>query len=67
MHYILISEKHQTRDKTMAYNFGKFIWHEVHTNDLEKSRAYYTEVLGWTAEEMPGMSRSVLIIEAAVG
>jgi predicted enzyme related to lactoylglutathione lyase len=36
----------------MAYKFGTFVWHEVHSNDVDKSLAYYSEVLGWKSSEM---------------
>lgn len=30
---------------------GTFSWNELATPDLEKARAFYTEVLGWTYRE----------------
>jgi len=36
----------------MSYKFNSFVWYEVHTDSVDKSRDYYCEVLGWTAQEM---------------
>lgn len=35
---------------------GIFSWHELMTSDLESSRKFYTDLLGWSTEEveMPG-------------
>lgn len=32
---------------------GRFVWHELATPDVEKSKKFYTAVLGWTFNEMP--------------
>jgi predicted enzyme related to lactoylglutathione lyase len=32
---------------------GKFSWHELMTNDVESSKKFYTELMGWTLEEFP--------------
>ncbi|MEW9552910.1 VOC family protein [Nonomuraea sp. NPDC050783] len=29
-------------------------WFEIHVNDVARMRAFYTEVFGWTYEEIPG-------------
>jgi hypothetical protein len=34
----------------MAYLHGKFVWFELMTNDVEKAKAFYTELLGWKIE-----------------
>lgn len=31
---------------------GAFSWSELRTDDVEKAKAFYTGVIGWTAEEM---------------
>lgn len=31
---------------------GKFVWFEIMTHDIEKSKAFYTELFGWGVEEM---------------
>lgn len=31
---------------------GHFSWHELFTNDLEKAKGFYGELLGWTIEPM---------------
>lgn len=36
----------------MEYKFNSFVWYEVHTDDPDKSREYYSDVLGWTTQEM---------------
>lgn len=42
--------------------FGAFSWCELMTTDAEAARNFYTELLGWTVEEMPmeGITYSVL-------
>jgi uncharacterized protein len=36
---------------------GRFVWHELMTTDTKAARAFYSNVVGWGAEEapMPGM------------
>lgn len=34
----------------MAYLHGKFVWFELMTNDVEKAKAFYSELLGWKIE-----------------
>ena len=43
-----MSEEQQEEDRTP----GKFSWQELVTKDIEGSRKFYTELLGWTIEEM---------------
>lgn len=31
---------------------GAFSWSELQTNDVERAKAFYTEVVGWEIEEM---------------
>lgn len=31
---------------------GAFSWCELQTNDVERAKAFYTEVIGWETEEM---------------
>jgi uncharacterized protein len=33
---------------------GTFIWHEQHSTDVEKSKSFYTDLLGWNTEAWPG-------------
>ena len=33
---------------------GTFAWNEIATSNPQESIAFYTGLLGWTAEEMPG-------------
>ena len=32
---------------------GTFCWNELATSDPDKAKKFYTELLGWTTEEMP--------------
>jgi uncharacterized protein len=32
---------------------GVFSWHELTTDDVEGSKKFYTELLGWTLQEFP--------------
>lgn len=32
---------------------AKFYWNELMTDDVEKAKAFYSAVLGWTFSEMP--------------
>ncbi len=36
-----------------SYTDGTFSWVDLSTRDLEKSKSFYGDVLGWTAVEMP--------------
>jgi len=40
------------RNQLMAYKFGQFVWFEVLAPDVEASKRFYTEVLGWSTREM---------------
>jgi predicted enzyme related to lactoylglutathione lyase len=31
---------------------GRFVWHDLMTHDTEKARAFYTELAGWSVNEM---------------
>ncbi len=33
---------------------GSFSWNELLTRDVEASKAFYTQLFGWTAEASPG-------------
>ena len=44
---------------------GDFSWTELMTNDVEASRKFYTELLGWAAEDMPmGEGGSYVVVKA---
>lgn len=32
------------------YTPGRFVWHELFTNDIERSRAFYQGLFGWTVD-----------------
>ncbi len=39
---------------------GAFSWCELMTTDVQAAKQFYTELLGWTTEEMPGMAYTVV-------
>ena len=39
---------------------GAFSWCELMTTDVQAATRFYTELLGWTTEEVPGMSYTVV-------
>ncbi|MCC6719918.1 MAG: VOC family protein [Acetobacteraceae bacterium] len=42
---------------------GTFVWHEILTTDTAAARAFYTDVVGWTARDsgVPGMDYTLLL------
>jgi len=42
----------------MANSHGRFVWYELMTTDMEAAKAFYTEVVGWGAQDAstPGMA-----------
>ena len=38
----------------MANEHGTFCWNELITTDVEKAKEFYTNLLGWGTEAMPG-------------
>jgi predicted enzyme related to lactoylglutathione lyase len=40
---------------------GMFSWYELMTGDLEGSKKFYTELMGWTLEEFPYGGRRKLL------
>jgi predicted enzyme related to lactoylglutathione lyase len=32
---------------------GRFVWHELHTNDRIKAQKFYTQLMGWETKEVP--------------
>ena len=34
-------------------NTGRFVWHELHTNDRAKAMAFYAQLFGWETKEVP--------------
>jgi predicted enzyme related to lactoylglutathione lyase len=40
---------------------GTFIWHELHSTDVEKAKSFYTELLGWQTEAWPGEQEYTII------
>lgn len=39
--------------KMRAYKIGSFCWNEIATRDLAGATKFYTELLGWTAHDVP--------------
>ena len=39
---------------------GAFSWCELMTTDVQAATQFYTELLGWTTEEVPGMAYTVV-------
>lgn len=52
---------------TDAPQYGKFIWHDLITDDVNAARRFYGPLMGWTFEETqrPGGGPYTLIISAA--
>jgi len=42
------------------FRHGAFGWCELMTTDVPAATRFYTELLGWTTEEVPGMSYTVV-------
>ncbi len=54
---------------TDAPKFGKFIWHDLITDDVAAARAFYGDLLGWTFEDSrrPGSRTPYTLIRSATG
>ena len=37
---------------TALHTKGRFVWSDLMTRDVERARAFYTELMGWTVQEM---------------
>ena len=46
--------------ETPMLRHGAFSWCELMTSDVEAAKRFYTELLGWTTEEVPGMSYTMV-------
>lgn len=53
------------RPTTAAQGKGSFIWYELMTRDVEAAKAFYTDVVGWTASEMPSPDGPYTVLSAA--
>ncbi|MCO4745672.1 MAG: VOC family protein [Proteobacteria bacterium] len=52
---------------TMAYINNEFCWHGILSTDVDKAKAFYTEVLGWTAADVDmGGQTSTMLAAAGV-
>jgi predicted enzyme related to lactoylglutathione lyase len=36
----------------MTTNIGRFVWHELHTNDRGKAVKFYTQLMGWETKDV---------------
>ncbi len=45
-----------------TYTPGLFVWHEIMTPDVEATKKFYGELLGWTYDEMPMQSGDMYTI-----
>jgi uncharacterized protein len=64
---ILVGQKYLDKEGIMGDRFkshGMFSWHELLTEDVEGSKKFYTELLGWTLQEFPmGESGSYWVVK----
>ena len=37
-------------------NHGSFHWNELATSDVDGAKAFYSEIIGWSFDEMPNMA-----------
>ena len=44
-----------------------FVHIELATQDLEKSKKFYTSMFGWKLEEIPGMDYTIINVEEGTG
>ncbi len=42
---------------------GTFIWNEMLTRDVEKAKAFYAALIGWTFRAVPGKSGTYWVAE----
>ena len=50
-----------TSTTAVAANRGRFVWHELLTNDLEDARNFYTKVVGWTTQKWDGANKDYIM------
>lgn len=48
-----------------AYTPGRFVWHELITPDIAKSKGWYGELFGWSYSEMSMPDMTYTVIQAA--
>jgi predicted enzyme related to lactoylglutathione lyase len=48
----------------MSADHGRYIWYELITTDVEAAKRFYGEVMGWTAEDMPGPDMTYTVVSA---
>lgn len=56
--------------ETAGYKPGTFCWVELATTDGEAAKKFYTELFGWTGNDMPvgpGMTYSILLLDGQEG
>lgn len=56
--------------ETAGYKPGTFCWVELATTDGEAAKKFYTELFGWTGNDMPvgpGMTYTILLLDGQEG
>jgi uncharacterized protein len=48
-------------EQASGVDIGEFVWQDLMTEDAEKSRAFYEQLLGWTFERSEGLGKPYLI------
>ncbi len=48
----------------MSEDHGRFIWYELMTPDVPAAKRFYSEVVGWTAEDMPSQGMTYAVFSA---
>lgn len=49
----------------MDDSHGHFVWYELATTDVEAAKDFYTSVVGWSAQDMPGAAYTLFIAAEA--
>jgi predicted enzyme related to lactoylglutathione lyase len=50
-------------ERAPAWNFGRFVWHDIVTSDLQRSRRFYAGLFGWRYQDLQvGADRYLVII-----
>ena len=46
----------------MTSAHGKFVWYELATRDMRAAKAFYAQILGWAAREVPQVGRPYCLL-----
>jgi uncharacterized protein len=52
----------QRAERAPTWSFGRFVWHDIVTSDLERSRRFYAGLFGWRYQDLQVGSASYLMI-----